>query len=62
MVEPTGGSMAPKKTPTDREMFLASLALFDRPESELRQRPLDEDADVDAFVEAVFGNGTLPPT
>lgn len=53
--------MAPKNSPTDREAFLASLALYDRPEPELHQRVLDEDCDVDAFVDRAFGNVTLPP-
>ena len=46
--------------PTDTEQFFASLALFDH---ELdQQKPLDHDVDVDAFVDAAFGNATLPPT
>jgi hypothetical protein len=46
---------------SDREIVSEALALFDRPESELHQRVLDADADVDAFVDRAFGNKTLPP-
>jgi hypothetical protein len=56
--------MTSRKSPTDKEAFMASLALFDRPESELRQRCLDESADVDAFVDNAFrvmGNVSMPP-
>lgn len=38
----------------DRDAFFASLALFDRSESELRQRALPADVDVDAVAEAAF--------
>ena len=44
---------------TDREIFMQSLALFDRPES--KDRVLEEDVDIDAFVEGAFGNTTIPP-
>ena len=47
---------------TDREIFMQSLALFDRPES--KDRVLDEDVDIDNFVESAFrtqGNVTIPP-
>ena len=47
---------------TDREIFMQSLALFDRPESKVRV--LDEDVDIDNFVERAFrtqGNVTIPP-
>jgi hypothetical protein len=47
---------------TDRELFQEALELFNRSEAELRQRPLEHDVDVDAFVEKAFGNTTLPPT
>ncbi len=50
-----------KPTKSDRELFVEALELFDRPEAELRQRPLDADEDVDAFVDAAFVNITLPP-
>ncbi len=57
--------MAPKTPPaaqkSDRDVFFAALKLYDRPENELRQRPLDDDVDVDAFIDAAFGNITLPP-
>jgi hypothetical protein len=50
---------------TDRDVFLASLALFDKEETELRQRALPADTDVDASVEAAFwkalGNPSLLP-
>lgn len=36
---------------TERHEFLDALALWDRPEEELRQKALDADVDVDAFVE-----------
>ncbi|MCC7074504.1 MAG: hypothetical protein IT383_24570 [Deltaproteobacteria bacterium] len=51
-----------KPTKTDRELFAEALRLFDRPEEELHEQPLPADADVDAFVEAVFGNATIPPS
>ena len=43
-------------TPTDADAaaFFASLALFDRPESELRGAAFPTDTDVDAAVEAAF--------
>jgi hypothetical protein len=40
---------------TDRDAFFASLALFDKDETELRQRALPADTDVEACVEAAFG-------
>jgi hypothetical protein len=50
---------------TDRDIFLASLALFDKDESELRQRALPADTDIDACVEAAFwkalGNPSILP-
>ena len=50
---------------TDRDAFFASLALFDKDETELRQRALPADTDVDACVEAAFhkaqGNPSLLP-
>ena len=48
-----------KSAPTDRELFMQSLALFDRPDE--KQQPLDGDVDIDAFVESSFGNVTIPP-
>jgi hypothetical protein len=54
--------MSPKPTPkSDRELFAEALRMFDRPEEELHQRPLPADADVDSFIDAAFGNVTLPP-
>ena len=50
------------KAPTDRETFLAALALYDKPESELHGKPLEADVDVDGFIDEAFGNITLPPT
>ena len=47
---------------SDREVVNEALSLFDRPESELHQRVLDADADVDGFLDRAFGNVTLPPT
>ena len=38
----------------DADAFASSLALFDKPESELHGRALPPDTDVDAAVEAVF--------
>lgn len=50
---------------TDRDVFFASLALFDREEKEMRQRVLPADTDIDATVEAAFmkalGNPSLLP-
>jgi hypothetical protein len=40
--------MAPR---SDKDLFFASLALFDRDESELRHKIFDEDVDLDAAVE-----------
>jgi hypothetical protein len=58
-VEPKEVSLS---QPTDSDVFFASLRLYDRPESELKQRPLDADADIDGFVEAAFPrNATIPP-
>ena len=48
------------KAPTDRETFFQSLALFDRPEQ--RERVLEDDVDIDAFVERALGTVTLPPS
>ena len=45
----------------DREAFFRTLALYDRPEAELRQRVLDADVDIDAFVDRAFGGATIPP-
>ncbi len=54
--------MSPKRSPADdKTAFFASLALFDRPEKELRQRVLEHDDDVDGFVEAALQNVTIPP-
>jgi len=39
---------------TDKDSFFASLALFDRAESELRHRALPEDTDIDAVTESAF--------
>jgi len=50
------------KPKSDKEVFMAALALFDRDEAELHGTPLDADVDVDAFVERAFGNVTIPPT
>lgn len=44
----------------DRDQFLQSLALFER--GETNERVLDDDVDVDAFVDKAFGNITIPPT
>ena len=38
----------------DKATFAASLALYDRPEAELRGQVLPADTDVDAAVEAAF--------
>ena len=40
---------------------MAALAIFDRPEAELHDKPLDEDVDIDAFVDRALGNVTMPP-
>jgi hypothetical protein len=58
--------VAPKNPASDKEAFFASLAIYDRPEHELHQRVLDEDCDVDGFIERAFSksvgkNGTIPP-
>ena len=59
--------MSPKRSHADdRRAFLASLALFDRPERELRERVLEPDDDIDAFLDeairdAIRMNVTLPP-
>ena len=54
-----------KKSDSDRDVFFASLALFDRDEVELHQRALPSDTDVDIFVESAFhkalGNPSLLP-
>jgi len=54
-----------KKSDSDRDVFFASLALFDRDEGELHQRALPSDTDVDIFVESAFhkalGNPSLLP-
>lgn len=49
--------MTPKAT--DRELFFQSLALFDRPDQ--KDRVLEDDIDIDAFVERALGNATMPP-
>ena len=54
--------IGPKTPLSDKETFLNSLKIYDRPESELHHRPLDEDVDTDAFIDGAFGNITLPPT
>ena len=46
--------------PSDRDAFFATLSLYDKPESELHQKPLDSDVDVDAFIDVAFGNITIP--
>jgi hypothetical protein len=38
----------------DRNAFIASLAIFDRPEEELRTKCLPPATDVDAFLAAAF--------
>lgn len=43
----------------DAFAFQTALKLWDRPERELGGKPLDEGADVDAFVEAAFQPGKL---
>ena len=54
--------MNPKPThKSDREIVAEALHIFDRPEDELHQQPLPADVDVDAFIDAAFGNVTLPP-
>jgi hypothetical protein len=49
----------------DRDAFFASLSLFDKDESELRQRALPADTDIDASIEAAFmramGNPSILP-
>ncbi len=54
-----------KNVKSDRDLFFATLALYDRDERELRQRALPRDTDVDAAVEAAFaramGNPSLLP-
>jgi hypothetical protein len=54
-----------KNEKADRDVFFATLALYDRPERELRQRALPGDTDVDAVVEAAFaralGNPSILP-
>lgn len=54
-----------KKSDTDRDVFFASLALFDREEADLHHRALPADTDVDIFVESAFhkalGNPSLLP-
>jgi hypothetical protein len=57
-VHPTQPKQPPPRR-TDREVFMQSLALFDRPES--KERVLESDVDIDAFVEGAFGNVTIPP-
>jgi hypothetical protein len=48
-------TMSNHKSPlSDRDAFMQSLALFDRPDGELRQRVLPGDLDVDAVLEAAF--------
>ena len=54
--------MQKKHDISDRDTFLASLALFDRDESELHQRALPGDTDVDAAVEAAFAKAQRNPT
>jgi hypothetical protein len=39
---------------SDKDAFYASLALFDRAETELHGRALPADTDVDAVAEAAF--------
>lgn len=48
-------------TKTDRELFAEALELFNRPEEELRQRPLEADVDVEGFIDTAFVNITIPP-
>lgn len=47
------------KAPTDRDIFFQSLALFDRPDQ--KDRVLEDDVDIDAFVERALSNATIPP-
>lgn len=54
--------MQKKTEKTDRDAFHASLALFDRDESELRQRAFPIDTDLDAAVEAAFARVQRNPT
>jgi hypothetical protein len=57
--------MPHKNDSADRDVFFATLALYDRDERELRQRVLPGDTDVEAVVEAAFaralGNLSLLP-
>ena len=54
--------MQKKNELSDRDVFFASLALFDRDERELHQRALPGDTDVDAAVEAAFAKAQRNPT
>jgi hypothetical protein len=58
-MQPTQPKQPPPRR-TDREIFMQSLALFDRPES--KDRVFESDVDIDAFVERALGNATIPPT
>jgi hypothetical protein len=53
--------MPKQPSQSDKDAFLAVLSMYDRPEHELHQKPLDADDDVDAFVDRAFGNVTIPP-
>jgi hypothetical protein len=54
--------MPNKPESTDRDAFLASLALFDRDDRDLRQRALPGDTDIDAAVDAAFARLQRNPT
>jgi hypothetical protein len=50
--------MNPVTSKKDRETFLKSLMLWDRPERDLFGRPLAKDTDTDAFLDRFFTSNT----
>ena len=51
----------PPRMRTDRELFVEALALWDRPESELYGKVLDDDIDIDSLVQRFLGNPSQLP-
>jgi hypothetical protein len=43
-----------RRDKSDLELFKEALSMWDRPERELYGRPLDEDTDVDSFLDRAF--------
>jgi hypothetical protein len=62
-MEPHQEGLVHRKTePTDRDVFFASLALFDRDDGERTVGVLPHDVDVDVAVDAAFARVQRNPT